>query len=86
MSTGAMRRNAGVGGLGKRGPSPLIPVPFDPSSPFDPFIREFIHLVRVGDRMFVTYEASGAGGHRFRNIEIGTVHGLQIVEVEVYTS
>jgi catechol 2,3-dioxygenase-like lactoylglutathione lyase family enzyme len=45
---------------------------------------EFIHLVRDGERVFVTYEASGAGGHRFRNTEIVTVRGSQIVEVEVY--
>ena len=45
---------------------------------------EFIHLVRDGERVFVTYEALGAGGHRFRNTEIVTVRGSQIVEVEVY--
>ena len=45
---------------------------------------EFIHLVRHGDRVFVTYEARGAGGRRFRNTEIVTVRGSQIVEVEVY--
>lgn len=45
---------------------------------------EFIHLVRDGARVFVTYEASGTGGHRFRNTEIVTVRGSQIVEVEVY--
>jgi ketosteroid isomerase-like protein len=45
---------------------------------------EFIHLVRDGERVLVTYEASSAGGHRFRNTEIVTVRGSQIVEVEVY--
>ena len=45
---------------------------------------DFIHLVRDGERVFVTYEATGAGGHRFRNTEIITVRGSQIVEVEVY--
>ena len=45
---------------------------------------EIIHLVRDGERVFVTYEARGAGGHRFRNTEIVTVRGYQIVEVEVY--
>ena len=45
---------------------------------------DFIHLVRDGERVFVTYEASGAGGHRFRSNEIVTVRGSQIVEVEVY--
>lgn len=45
---------------------------------------EFIHVVPDGERIFVTYEARGAGGHRFRNTEIVTVRGSQIVEVEVY--
>jgi ketosteroid isomerase-like protein len=45
---------------------------------------EFIHLVHSGEQVFVTYEARGAGGHRFRNTEIVTVRGSQIVEVEVY--
>ena len=45
---------------------------------------EFIHLVPDGERVFVTYEARSAGGHRFRNTEIVTVRGSQIVEVEVY--
>ena len=45
---------------------------------------EFIHVVPDDDRIFVTYEARGAGGHRFRNTEIVTVRGSQIVEVEVY--
>ncbi len=45
---------------------------------------EFIYLVQHGEQMFVTYEARGAGGHRFRNTEIVTVRGSQIVEVEVY--
>ena len=45
---------------------------------------EFIHLVRDGERVFVTYEARGAGGLRFRNTEIVTVRGKQIAEVEVY--
>ena len=45
---------------------------------------EFIHLVRDGERVFVTYEARGAGGHRFRNTEIVKVRGSRIIEVEVY--
>ena len=45
---------------------------------------EFIHLVRDEERVFVTYEARGAGGHRFRNTEIVSVRGTQIVDVEVY--
>ena len=45
---------------------------------------EFIHLVPHGEQVFVTYEARGTGGHRFRNTEIITVRGSQIFEVEVY--
>lgn len=45
---------------------------------------KFIHLVRDGERVFVTYEGRGAGGRRFRNTEIVTVRGTQIAEVEVY--
>jgi predicted enzyme related to lactoylglutathione lyase/ketosteroid isomerase-like protein len=45
---------------------------------------DFIHLVQQGEQVFVTYEARGTGGHRFRNTEIVTVRGAQIVEVEVY--
>jgi predicted enzyme related to lactoylglutathione lyase len=45
---------------------------------------DFIHLVPYGRQVFVTYEARGAGGHRFRNTEIITMRGAQIVEVEVY--
>lgn len=44
---------------------------------------DFIHLVPDGDRVFVTYEGR-AGGHRFRNTEIVTIRGDQIIEVEVY--
>ena len=42
------------------------------------------HTRPAAARLFVTYEARGAGGHRFRNSEIVTVRGSQIVEVEVY--
>lgn len=45
---------------------------------------EFIHLVQSGEQVLVTYEARGASGHHFRNTEIVTVRGSQIVEVEVY--
>jgi hypothetical protein len=34
--------------------------------------------------VFVTYEAQAAGDKRFRNTEILTVRGGQVVEVEVY--
>jgi ketosteroid isomerase-like protein len=45
---------------------------------------DFIHLVPAGDRVYVTYEARAVGGRRFRNTELFTVRGGQVVEVEVY--
>ena len=45
---------------------------------------DFIHLVPEGDRVFVTYEGRSNAGQRFRNTEILTLRGRQIVEVEVY--
>jgi ketosteroid isomerase-like protein len=45
---------------------------------------EFVYLVPDGDRVFVTYEARAVGGRRFRNTEILTLRGGQVVEVEVY--
>ena len=45
---------------------------------------EFIHVVQHGEQVFVTYEARSSGDRRFRNTEIVTVRGSQIVEVEVY--
>ena len=45
---------------------------------------DFIHLVPDGDRVFVTYVGRTADGNRFRNTEIFTLRGRQIVEVEVY--
>ena len=45
---------------------------------------DFIHIVRDGERVFVTYEARNADGTRFRNTEVLTIHGHQIAEVEVY--
>ena len=44
----------------------------------------FINLVPDRDRVFVTYEGHTNYGGRFRNTEIVTVRGGQIVEVEVY--
>src|SRR5262245_20528665 len=44
---------------------------------------EFINLVPDGDRVFVTYEGR-MEGKSFRNTEILTVRGEQIVEAEVY--
>lgn len=45
---------------------------------------DFIHLVPDGDRVFVTYEGIAVGGRRFRNTEILTFRGGQIIDVEVY--
>jgi len=45
---------------------------------------DFIHIVRDGETVFVTYEARNVNGTRFRNTELLTIHGLQIAEVEVY--
>src|SRR4029450_1984243 len=45
---------------------------------------EFVHVVTDDDRVFVTYEGHNKDGHRFRNTEILTIRGGQIVEVEVY--
>ena len=45
---------------------------------------EFIDLVPEGNRVFVTYEGKTFDGHRFRNTEILTLRGTQIIDVEVY--
>ena len=45
---------------------------------------DFIHLVADGDRVFVTYEGRATGGKRFRNTEILTFRGGQIIDAEVY--
>ena len=45
---------------------------------------DFINLVPDGNRVFVTYVGRASKGHRFRNTEIVTLRGMQIVEVEVY--
>ena len=44
----------------------------------------FVHLIPQGDRVFVTYEGVNTDGRRFRNTEIVTLRGRQIVDVEVY--
>jgi len=47
----------------------------------------FIHLVRNGERVFVTYDATrrdGASEIHFRNTEILTIKDGKIVEAEVY--
>ena len=43
-----------------------------------------VHLVRDGDRVFVTYEGRRVSGQSFRNTEILTVRDGKIVEFEVY--
>lgn len=45
---------------------------------------DYIHLVADGELVFVTYEGSNVDGRRFRNTEILTIRGRQIVEAEVY--
>ena len=45
---------------------------------------DFIYLVQEGERVFVTYKGRSTDGRRFRNTEIVTVRGDQIIEVEVY--
>jgi ketosteroid isomerase-like protein len=45
---------------------------------------DFIHLFAEGDKVFVTYEGRSTDGQRFRNTEILTVRGDQIVDAEVY--
>ncbi|MBP0579429.1 nuclear transport factor 2 family protein [Labrys sp. LIt4] len=44
---------------------------------------DFVHLLADGDRVFVTYEGRGNQGG-FRNTEVLTVRGGQVVEAEVY--
>jgi ketosteroid isomerase-like protein len=45
---------------------------------------EFERLSEHGDEVLVTYEATRADGTRFRNTEILTFRGDQIVKAEVY--
>lgn len=45
---------------------------------------EFTRLVESGDEVVVTYEATRTDGTRFRNTEILTFDGAQIVRAEVY--
>jgi ketosteroid isomerase-like protein len=50
------------------------------------FIEDFcfVHIVRDGERVFVTYEGRNAAGARFRNTEILTIRQGKIVEAEVF--
>jgi hypothetical protein len=45
---------------------------------------EFVRLHQIGDEALVTYEATRADGSRFRNSEVLTFAGDQVVRVEVY--
>jgi ketosteroid isomerase-like protein len=46
---------------------------------------EFVRLEEIsGDQVLVTYESTKADGSRFRNTEIHSFRGEQIVQVEVY--
>jgi len=45
---------------------------------------DFVRLIAQGDAVFVTYEGTSVSGKRFRNSEVLTIRGSQIVEVEVY--
>lgn len=44
----------------------------------------FVHLVRNGDHVFVTYEGQNTDGKRFRNTEVLTIRHGKLVEAEVY--
>jgi ketosteroid isomerase-like protein len=45
---------------------------------------EFVRLVEHGDEVLVTYESTKTDGRRFRNTEVLTFAGEQIVRAEVY--
>ncbi|HEX3512061.1 MAG TPA: nuclear transport factor 2 family protein [Solirubrobacteraceae bacterium] len=45
---------------------------------------EFVRFVDAGESVIVTYECTRIDGSRFRNTEVLTLRGDQIVEVEVY--
>ena len=47
-------------------------------------IFDFKRLYEHGDEVIVTYEAERKDGSRFRNTEVLTFSGDQIVRVEVY--
>jgi ketosteroid isomerase-like protein len=44
----------------------------------------FMHVVVDGERVFITYEGSGAARRRFRNTEVLTFRERQLIEAEVY--
>ena len=45
---------------------------------------DFVRMVEDGDEVIVTYESTKTDGTRFRNTEVLTFAGDQIVRVEVY--
>ncbi len=45
---------------------------------------EFVRLVENGEEVIVTYEATRGDGTRFRNTEVLTFAGEQMVRAEVY--
>jgi ketosteroid isomerase-like protein len=45
---------------------------------------EYRRLVEAADEVIVTYEATKADGHRFRNTEVLTFRGDKISRAEVY--
>ncbi|HEX6712649.1 MAG TPA: nuclear transport factor 2 family protein [Thermoleophilaceae bacterium] len=45
---------------------------------------DFVRLVEAGDEVIVTYEAAKTDGKRFRNTEVLTFRGDQIIRAEVY--
>lgn len=45
---------------------------------------ELVRLIESGDEVLVTYEATRTDGSRFRNTEVLTFRGEQMVKAEVY--
>jgi ketosteroid isomerase-like protein len=45
---------------------------------------EFVRLIENGDEVIVTYESTKSDGRRFRNTEVLTFAGEQMVKTEVY--
>lgn len=45
---------------------------------------DFLRLIESGDEVIVTYEATKSDGKRFRNTEVLTFRGDELVKAEVY--
>jgi ketosteroid isomerase-like protein len=45
---------------------------------------EYVREIESGDEIVVTYEATRNDGSRFRNTEVFTFDGEQILQIEVY--